>query len=269
VCIVSDFARVRRKLQVVLASGLAVLVSTLCQAQAAPSSTSHLDSPISGFWEVHPDSLNAPPAAVTAEAVLKKVDVYKNDQYARRWCNAFGMPEIMYSYRPVDIRVSTTQVVIPSEFVPVPRHIYLDHQGHNNPDIYEPTPYGDSIGHWEGDDLIVETTGFSETGVRELPGGGYRTANSSLAERFHSMNEGKNLLVTSTWYDPTVFTKPYTYSIYYYRREHLPGTLPYSAGELTCDPLAPTREHLLTEPQPVSLTTAARLATPPSHSAKD
>jgi hypothetical protein len=51
-----------------------------------------------------------------------------------------------------------------------------------------------------------------------------------------------------------VFTKPFTYSIYYYRLEHQPGTQPYSAGELTCDPTTNDREHMLSEPQSVPLT---------------
>jgi len=231
----------------------ACLASFSAFAQSSdPNAAKHLDSPISGFWEVHPDSLNAPPAQLTAKAMLRRGEIYKKNQYARRWCNAFGLPEIMKSYRPVDIRVGTTQVVVPSEFIPLPRHIYIDRTTHTDPDVYEPNAYGDSLGHWDGDDLLVETTGFSENGLLDLPGGGFRSKNAVLAERFHSENGGKNLMVTSTWYDPTVFTKPYTYSIYYYRVEQQPGMQPYSAGELTCNPTTSDREHMLSEPKPVS-----------------
>jgi hypothetical protein len=260
--IASFMNRTIRRTQTVLALTLAVLMPCFGQAQVDASAAAHLDSEISGFWELHPDSLNAPPPSLTPQALRMRGDVYKKDQYARRWCNAFGVPEIMYSYRPVDILVGSTQVVVPSEFVPLPRHIYIDRKVHNTPDILDPNAYGDSLGHWEGEDLIVETTGFSDSGIRQLPGGAFRTSKSILVERFHPTNGGKNLMVTSTWYDATVFTKPFTYSIYYYRLDHQSGTQPYSAGELTCNPATDDREHMLAEPKPVSSSAAEALSRP-------
>jgi hypothetical protein len=221
-------------------------------ALAQSTATSHIDSPISGYWEVHPDSLNAPPASLTRDATAKRMDVYKKEQYARRWCVAYGMPTIMQSFRPVDIQVGERQVVVPSEFIPLPRHIYL-RDTHNDPDVLEPSVVGDSIGHFEGDDLLVETTMFSDAGIVTLPGGGFRTSKSQLAERFHPMNDGKNLLITSTWYDPTVFTKPYTYSVYYYRVDRQANQGPYWAGEQICDPQGPNRDQLMQEPKPVPM----------------
>jgi hypothetical protein len=216
--------------------------------------SSHTDSKISGYWEMHPDSLNAPPASLNPRAVAKRSEIYKKEQYARRWCNAFGMPTIMESFRPVNISVGERQVVVPSEFVPLPRHIYLRNT-HNDPNVLEPSVNGDSIGHFEGEDLVAETVLFADTGLLTLPGGGFRTTKSKLGERFHPMNDGKNLLVTSTWYDPTVFLKPYTYSVYYYRLEAQPNH-PYFAGEVVCDPLAPNREMMMQSPVPVALSSA-------------
>jgi hypothetical protein len=253
-----------RRTEAALLLALVLLISNSGRAQGDPAAANHLDSAISGFWELHPDSLNAPPPALTPQAMRLREDVYKKDQYARRWCNAFGLPEIMYSYRPVDILVGTTQVVVPSEFVPLPRHIYIDRKTHNSTDILDPNAYGDSLGHWEGEDLVVETTGFSESGIRQLPGGAFRTAESILAERFHPMNGGKNLMVTSTWYDRAVFTKPFTYSIYYWRLEQQSGAQPYSAGELTCNPTTNDREHMLAQPQAVPSPAAQVLTRTPA-----
>jgi hypothetical protein len=224
---------------------------TLTGSLVAQTEGSHM---ISGYWEMHPDSLNAPPAILTPKAGVRKAEIYKKEQYARRWCNAFGMPAIMESYRPVNISVGEREVVVPSEFVPLPRHIYL-RSTHNNPDVLEPSVNGDSIGHWDGEDLLVDTVLFTDTGLLSLPGGGFRTVHSKLAERFHVMNDGKNLLVTSTWYDPTVFVKPYTYSVNYYRVS-TPANRPYWAREEICDPLGPNRELMMQEPKPVPLTPA-------------
>ena len=59
------------------------------------------------------------------------------------------------------------------------RHIYLDGRAHPSP--WTPTPAGHSVGRYEGNTLVVETTGFTPGGV---PGGGVRTAETVLVERF-------------------------------------------------------------------------------------
>ena len=233
-----------------------VLAGNSITAVPVHAQKDHLDSAISGFWEMHWDSMNTPPASLLPMTMQKRAEFYKKNQYARRWCNAVGMPALMATFRPIDIGVGTKQVVVASEVVPFPRHIYIDRKEHNNPDIYEPDVVGDSIGHWDGEDLVVDTIGFSEDGITELPGGGFRTKHSTLAERFHVINDGKNLVVTSTWYDPTVFAKPYTYSVTYYRVTTQPGLQPYSAGEMACDPQWPNHEQLMVEPTPVPMTIA-------------
>ena len=63
---------------------------------------------------------------------------------------------------------------------------------------------GDSVGHWEGDTLVVDTTNFREkTG---LYGG---DENLHLAERFTRLADG-NLLYNFTVDDPTVWTAPWS-----------------------------------------------------------
>jgi hypothetical protein len=63
---------------------------------------------------------------------------------------------------------------------------------------------GDSIGWWEGDTLVVDTTNFREqTG---LYGG---DANLHLVERFTLRDDG-NLLYNFTALDPTIWTAPWS-----------------------------------------------------------
>jgi hypothetical protein len=62
---------------------------------------------------------------------------------------------------------------------------------------------GDSIGYWEGDTLVVETTNFREyTG---LYGG---DENLHLVERFNRLEDG-NLRYNFTVNDPTAWTSPW------------------------------------------------------------
>lgn len=63
---------------------------------------------------------------------------------------------------------------------------------------------GDSIGWWEGDTLVVDTTNFH-------PGAGFRGSSDSLhvIERFKRLDD-KTLLYSFTVSDPTVWTQPFS-----------------------------------------------------------
>jgi hypothetical protein len=63
---------------------------------------------------------------------------------------------------------------------------------------------GDSIGHWEGDTLVVETTNFTDkTTFRGS------SPDMKVTERF-TMTDPKTVLYKATLDDPTTFTKPFT-----------------------------------------------------------
>ena len=63
---------------------------------------------------------------------------------------------------------------------------------------------GDSIGHWEGDTLVVDTTNFNSQ-VR-LRGS---SENLHIIERFTRVDQN-NILYRATVEDPTTFSKPWT-----------------------------------------------------------
>ena len=68
---------------------------------------------------------------------------------------------------------------------------------------------GESRGHWEGDTLVVETTGF----LRETSFASGRTdANLRLVERFTRVAP-ETLAYEATIDDPTVWTRPWTYQV--------------------------------------------------------
>ena len=63
---------------------------------------------------------------------------------------------------------------------------------------------GDSIGRWEGDTLVVDTTNFNDT-----PALNGATRNLHVIERFRRI-DAKSLLYGFTVEDPTVWTKPWS-----------------------------------------------------------
>jgi hypothetical protein len=86
------------------------------------------------------------------------------------------------------------------------RQIFMDGRGH--PDDLEPTWYGHSIGHWEGDTLVVETVGFNDLFWFDFVGHPHTTQLRTV-ERYTRTDEGTLENVT-TIYDPGAYEKPFT-----------------------------------------------------------
>jgi len=216
------------------------------QERTMPASPSAFDPhDISGFWELYFDGQRVPRAQLT-DAVTKAVlDAQAaKDAKAVRWCNILGMPFLMGVNRPLDIRQGKREIVIaPESAVATPRHLYLDRSAHINADVWDPNTVGDSIAHWEGDTLVVDTIGFEpEHGMTAIPGGGFRTADSRLVERFRLLKNGSLLSVMFTWIDPKVFRTPHTYEFRYTRAPRdYEARLP-----VTCDPFDEERTRFLT-----------------------
>ena len=87
-----------------------------------------------------------------------------------------------------------------------PRQIYTD--GRKLPDNPEPMWMGYSVGKWEGDILVVDSTGFNER--TWLDGFGHPHSESMhIVERFRRTNFG-HMDVEVTIDDPKMYTRPFT-----------------------------------------------------------
>ena len=173
---------------------------------------------ISGMWELRFDSMNVPPASLLPAVAAESSNLqFEHDRKEIRWCHFLGVPYVMQQ-SPIDIlqNANGKEVTIMSPVRSPARHIYTDGRGHVNPDTYDPVSSGHSIGHWEGASFVVDTIGFSDEGVTRIPGGGRRTPDSHLVERFRLI-DSNHLSVISTWEDPKIFAKPHTYEIRYFR----------------------------------------------------
>ena len=94
------------------------------------------------------------------------------------------------------------------------RHIYTD--GRPLPKMGDPQPwwYGYSVGHWEGDTLVVQTNNLR--GAEDGPHDGWLDVNGSpyseqatFTERFRRLTTG-HLQIDITLDDPKAYTKPWT-----------------------------------------------------------
>jgi hypothetical protein len=84
------------------------------------------------------------------------------------------------------------------------RHVYLNVPHTTNP---KPSWYGESVGHYEGDTLVVDTIGQNTKSFVD----NYRTPHSEklhVVERYHLVDGGKMLQAEVTIEDPAIFIQP-------------------------------------------------------------
>jgi hypothetical protein len=86
------------------------------------------------------------------------------------------------------------------------RQIFMD--GREHPEDPDPTWYGHSIGHWEGDTLVIDTVGFNDLFWFDFLGHPH-TTELRVVERYTRTSFGTLENVT-TVIDPGAYAKPFT-----------------------------------------------------------
>ena len=139
-----------------------------------------------------------------------------DDSSAR--CLPQGMPRMMVINYPIDIVVQPHRVVMLFEPLGQRRIIHTDGRKHTDPDILDPTFAGESIGHWEGDTLVVSTIGLRDDTVLDVS-----VAPHSDALRFEERIRmvGDTLEDQIMLHDPKAFTKPWQITRVYKRNPRL------------------------------------------------
>jgi hypothetical protein len=140
---------------------------------------------------------------------------------ARERCWPAGVPgyDIYNRGQPVHIIQAKDQVVMINELYASTRRIYLNVPHSKNP---KPSWYGESVGHYEGDTLVVDTIGFNDKTFVD----NYRTPHTTqlhVVERFRMIEGGKTLEVKISVDDPGAYNMPWT-ARSTWRRVH-PGML--------------------------------------------
>jgi hypothetical protein len=142
-----------------------------------------------------------PEFAAKAQEQARTASKAEDNQSAN--CLPPGMPAIMSQPYPVEILMTPGQVTLVIEAYTQVRHIYTD--GRPLPDDPDPSFDGLSVGHWEGDTLVVETAGFEQVprGI-SFP----YSEKMKIVERF-KLADADTLNIETTILDPLALTKPY------------------------------------------------------------
>jgi hypothetical protein len=121
-------------------------------------------------------------------------------------CWPMGTPAfLLYPAQPIYFIQTPKEVLIVSQMDQQVRHVYLNARHSANVKL---SWYGESIGHYEGDTLVVDTIGLNDqTWVDN-----FRTPHSDklhTIERFRLTDSGKNLQVDLHVEDPGAYTMPW------------------------------------------------------------
>ena len=246
-------------------ASLLSLFATACTptappSDAAPTAPSRPD--LSGVWMAfaveNPDGGgNSPRYSVAGQAVLDAFAAqFSSIPETGAFCVPAGMPGVMLSTvsYPVEIVQAESRLVMLAELEMQVRRVFLD--GRSHPDDFLPTGVGHSIGTWEGDTLVIDTTLLEEWQLRPWP----RSDQTQVVERLRltkladvsarptgfvatvdpPINDDV-LVVDLTLTDPTLYDGPQRRTAFYQRMSDT-ATLEYAcARELWLEELEKQR----------------------------
>ena len=173
---------------------------------------------LSGLWAImyrpyHTDiATDLKPAEIqtwAAALTRQRSENLGRDDPSTLQCLPFG-PRLNFATdaNPLKIVQTSNLIVILSEDLTY-RQIFLD--GRTLPSDPNPAFMGYSVGHWEGDTLVVVTVGYNDR--TWLDGNGHpHTESLRTTERFHRKDFG-HLELSETFDDPKAYARPWTVKV--------------------------------------------------------
>ena len=149
-----------------------------------------------------------------AEALAKKQQNYANrlELDPEIKCYLPGVPRANYMPFPFQVIQGPKYIMMIYTYAGAVRTIYMDEHKEAPADSW----MGWSNGHWEGDALVVDTTGFNDKTWFDRAGNFHSDA-LHVIERYTATSPD-HLLYEATIEDPNVFTRPWKISMQLYRR---------------------------------------------------
>jgi hypothetical protein len=128
-------------------------------------------------------------------------------------CYLPGVPRATYIGQPFRIFQNNTQIFLAYQFAGAVRNIYLKDPGPAPVDSW----MGQSVGHWEGNTLVVDVTGMNDQSWFDRAGNFHSDA-LHVVERY-TLKNPDIIFYEATIEDPNVFTRPWKISMPLYRRQ--------------------------------------------------
>jgi hypothetical protein len=178
---------------------------------------------LSGIWHVHEEgvppkyALNLAadlpgkevPLQPWAAALVKERAARQGADYPPSRCLPPGVPNLTMAPHPFKMVQTPGFVIMLYEALTTYRQIFTD--GRALPQDPNPTWMGYSVGRWEGEALVVRTSGFNDKTWIDIAGHP-NTEALQVIERFRRRDFG-HMDMEITIDDPKAYTKPWTVTI--------------------------------------------------------
>lgn len=148
-----------------------------------------------------------PWAAEIQKKILERVKGDTNQLNPAAFCLPQSALQITLPFQFKLIQTPTLMIHLTEFQTPGYRQIFMDGRGH--PKDWNPSWVGHSIGTWDGDTLVVDSTGFNEM----TAGVGVHSEKLHVVERFHRPDLG-HLDVDITVDDEEAYTGPYKRTVH-------------------------------------------------------
>ena len=135
---------------------------------------------------------------------VQYLDVHGNFEDPEFKCHPPGIPRIG---APSKIVQTPTEVILLYQSHNTFRVIPVDGRAHDPIRSQDLTWYGDSVGAWDGDTLVIDTVGFTDETWLAWPGY-FHTNKMRVVERLR--REGNTMTWQATVHDPDVLAQPWT-----------------------------------------------------------
>jgi hypothetical protein len=146
-----------------------------------------------------------------------------------------GFPSMMESPALFQIAVLPEETLLIFENQEV-RHVYTDGRQHPPPDDVWPTRWGDSIGHWEGDTLVIDTIARKAGPITHRAPMTILSEQTHFTERLRKVNDDR-LEDQLTIEDPLTLARPWQMTLAFNRVKGAGRLLPYDCTENDRNPI--------------------------------
>jgi hypothetical protein len=169
--------------------------------------TSPDDPPVAQFFNIGAGFKEGLPMTPWASQLRAQRKGNGNKDNPDALCLPLGLTQLHMHPQPREIVQTQREIVILYEANGNVRRILTDGRPLPNND---PTPwwYGYSVAHWDGDTLVVETTGFRDDVWLDVEGSPL-TETGKMTERWRRVKFGL-MQIDITIEDPKAYTKPFT-----------------------------------------------------------
>jgi len=180
---------------------------TVSGTAAAPTQTSSAHPDLNGVYGFAGVRNAEPPVLKPGAEKFKIVRGGPNDVRGNTTlgtdCKPLGVPQSFVTPYPFQIVQTPKLILMIFEYPNAIRWIPTDRRAH--PVDPDPSWMGDSVAHWEGDTLVVDSVGFND---KTEVSGYMHTEDLHVVERYRRLENG-SLEYNVTVEDPNVFARPW------------------------------------------------------------